>query len=67
LGVSVYKTVELGVLYRSNKAMGGMIKIDISNRFILGYAHEVGTRTDLARSMNTNEFILKYNFSNRSK
>jgi type IX secretion system PorP/SprF family membrane protein len=65
LGVSVYKTVELGVLYRSNKAMGGMIKIDISNRFILGYAHEVGTRTDLARSMNTKEFILKYNF--RSK
>jgi len=67
LGVSMYKTVELGIIYRSNNAMGGMVKIDISNRFILGYAYEVATRTDLTKSMNTNEFILKYNFSKRSR
>jgi type IX secretion system PorP/SprF family membrane protein len=67
LGVSIYNLVELGVVYRSNNAVGGMVKLDIANRFTLGYAYEVGTRTDLTRTMNTNEFILKYNFSNRSK
>jgi type IX secretion system PorP/SprF family membrane protein len=67
LGINFYKNFEIGVLYRSNKAMGGMAKINLSKRFLFGYAYESATRTDLARSMNTNEFILKYNFSNRSK
>lgn len=67
LGVSIYDLVELGVVYRSNNAVGGMVKLEIANRFTLGYAYEIATRTDLTRTMNTNEFILKYNFSNRSK
>ncbi len=62
LGLSFYKFFELGVLYRSNNAMGGIVKFNISKRLIFGYAYEVPTRTDLTRSMNTNEFILKYNF-----
>lgn len=67
LGLSFYKSFELGVVYRPNNAVGGMFKINISNRFILGYAYEVTTRSDLTQSMKTNEFLLKYNFSKHSK
>lgn len=67
LGVSFYKLFELGILYRSSNTLGGMAKLNISKRFLFGYAYEVATRSDMASSMNTHEFLLKYNFGNRSK
>lgn len=67
LAINAYKLIELGVLYRSNNAVGGIVKLDVSNRFIFGYAYEVTSRTDITRLMNTHEFLLKYNFSSRSR
>lgn len=62
LGVGFFDRFELGAVYRSGNSMGGIVKLDISKRLLFGYAYELTTRSDVANSISTHEFLLKYNF-----
>jgi type IX secretion system PorP/SprF family membrane protein len=62
LGLSFFKTFEVGAMYRSSDAIGGIAKINISKRLLFGYAYEATTRSDMANRLNTHEFLLKYKF-----
>lgn len=67
LSVSFLKAFEIGAMYRSNDAISGIAKLNVSKNLLFGYAYEASTRSDLSSRMNTHEFLLKYSFRNRSK
>jgi hypothetical protein len=60
--MSFLKVFEIGTVYRSNDAIGGIARINISKNLLFGYAYEATTRSDLSSRMNTHEFLLKYKF-----
>ena len=62
LSMSFFKAFEVGAVYRSNDAIGGIARINISKNLLFGYAYEASTRSDLSSQMNTHEFLLKYKF-----
>jgi type IX secretion system PorP/SprF family membrane protein len=62
LSMSFLKAFEIGTVYRSNDAIGGIARINISKNLLFGYAYEATTRSDLSSRMNTHEFLLKYKF-----
>jgi type IX secretion system PorP/SprF family membrane protein len=62
LSLDFSKKVELGILYRSSKTVGGIAKIAIFKDLFFGYAYEMPTRSDLSNRMNTHEFLLHYMF-----
>lgn len=62
LGVGFFDRFEVGVVYRSSQAIGGIVKLDITKSLLFGYAYEVTSRSDIGNAMNTHEFLLKYNF-----
>ena len=62
LSMSFFKAFEVGAVYRSNDAIGGIARINISKNLLFGYAYEASTRSDLSSRMNTHEFLLKYKF-----
>ena len=62
LSMSFYKAFEIGAVYRSNDAIGGIARINVSKSLLFGYAYEASTRSDLSSRMNTHEFLLKYKF-----
>jgi type IX secretion system PorP/SprF family membrane protein len=62
LSMSFLKVFEIGTVYRSNDAIGGIARINISKNLLFGYAYEATTRSDLSSRMNTHEFLLKYKF-----
>lgn len=62
LSMSFLKAFEIGAVYRSNDAIGGIARINISKNLLFGYAYEASTRSDLSSRMNTHEFLLKYKF-----
>ncbi|WP_339839646.1 PorP/SprF family type IX secretion system membrane protein [uncultured Flavobacterium sp.] len=52
---------DLGVTYRTDNSLAGMVKFTISKRLQLGFAYEyMMQRQLLARANNTNEFYLKF-------
>lgn len=51
-----------GVSYRTDQALAWICSISISPNFTLGYAYETSTRSTLAQSGNTNEFMLSLRF-----
>ncbi|WP_292891416.1 type IX secretion system membrane protein PorP/SprF [Nonlabens sp.] len=51
-----------GVTYRTDQALAWICSISISPNFTLGYAYETSTRSTLAQSGNTNEFMLSLRF-----
>ncbi len=56
------KKFDLGVTYRTDNSLAGMVKIAINKRLQLGFAYEyMMQRQLLARANNTNEFYLKFN------
>lgn len=62
LSVDFSEKVEIGILYRSSKTVGGIAKIAIFKDLFFGYAYEMPTRSDLTNRMNTHEFLLHYSF-----
>jgi type IX secretion system PorP/SprF family membrane protein len=62
LSLDFSKKVELGIMYRSSKTVGGIAKIAIFKDLFFGYAYEMPTRSDLSNRMNTHEFLLHYMF-----
>lgn len=62
LSLDFYKKVEIGILYRSSKTVGGIAKFAIIKDLFFGYAYEMPTRSDLSNRMNTHEFLLHYKF-----
>ncbi|WP_396163354.1 type IX secretion system membrane protein PorP/SprF [Flavobacterium sp.] len=55
------KKFDLGVTYRTDNSLAGMVKFTISKRLQLGFAYEyMMQRQLLARANNTNEFYMKF-------
>ena len=48
--------------YRTDGAFAGLVSFNIKKRLLLGYAYEVSTRSELASTKNTNEFLLRFLF-----
>ena len=53
---------KLGGTYRTDQAYAAIMNVEVSNHFILGFAFEKSTRSELARTRNTNEILLKFKF-----
>jgi type IX secretion system PorP/SprF family membrane protein len=60
LSLDFSKKVEIGIMYRSSKTVGGIAKVAIFKDLFFGYAYEMPTRSDLSNRMNTHEFLLHY-------
>jgi type IX secretion system PorP/SprF family membrane protein len=54
--------IEIGGMYRINKAYGAIAGLTISKLLTVGYAYEISTETQLASAKNTNEFFLRFKF-----
>ncbi len=55
------KKFDLGVTYRTDNSLAGMVKLIVSKRLQLGFAYEYITQKQLlAKANSTNEFYLKF-------
>lgn len=53
---------EIGAMYRTDKAYALISTINISKRFLFGFAYEMSTRPQMASARNTNEILLRFKF-----
>lgn len=60
--LQIDKIVELGGMYRTDKAYAAMATVVISKRLVFGFAYEMSARPELARARNTNEMLLQFRF-----
>ncbi len=60
--LSFNNTFKIGGTYRTDQAYAAIMNVELSKRFILGFAFEKSTRAELARARNTNEILLKFKF-----
>ena len=60
--LQIEKIVEIGGMYRTDKAYAAMTTSQLSKRFVFGFAYEMSTRPALASARNTNEILLKFIF-----
>jgi type IX secretion system PorP/SprF family membrane protein len=60
--LQIDKIVELGGMYRTDKAYAAMATVLISNRLLFGFAYEMSTQPTLAAARNTNEILLQFKF-----
>jgi hypothetical protein len=60
--LQIDKIVELGGMYRTDKAYAAMATVVISKRLVFGFAYEMSVRPELARARNTNEMLLQFRF-----
>jgi type IX secretion system PorP/SprF family membrane protein len=60
--VQIDKIVEVGAMYRTDKAYAAMASVLISNRLLFGFAYEMSTQPSLASAKNTNEILLQFKF-----
>lgn len=60
--LKINKKLNVGILYRTDKAYSSMATIEFGNHFIFGFAYEKSTLTELTSARNTNEFLLQYKF-----
>lgn len=60
--LQIENNLEIGGMYRTDKAYAAMANITINNRFIFGFAYEMSTRPTLASAKNTNEIFLQFKF-----
>nr|WP_315189655.1 type IX secretion system membrane protein PorP/SprF [uncultured Flavobacterium sp.] len=60
--LQIEKVLEVGVMYRTDRAYAAMASVLISNRLLFGFAYEMSTRSALASARNTNEIILQFKF-----
>jgi hypothetical protein len=54
--------LEVGGMYRTDKAYAAMASVLISNRLLFGFAYEMSTQPTLAAAKNTNEILLQFKF-----
>lgn len=54
--------LEIGGMYRIDKAYGAIGGVTISKLLTVGYAYEISTQKQLASVKNTNEFFLRFKF-----
>jgi type IX secretion system PorP/SprF family membrane protein len=60
--LQIQHNFEIGATYRTTGAFAGLVDFTISKRLLLGYAYEVSTESEIARSRNTNEFFIRFKF-----
>lgn len=60
--LKIENNLEIGAMYRTDKAYAAMANIILSKRFLFGYAYEMSTRSELASAKNTNEILLQFKF-----
>lgn len=60
--LNIDKILEIGGMYRTDKAYAAMATVLISNRLLFGFAYEMSTRPTLAAARNTNEILLQFRF-----
>lgn len=58
----INNNLEIGGLYRTDKAYAAMASIVVSKKLVFGFAYEMSSRAELASVKNTNEFLLQYKF-----
>jgi len=60
--LNINKVFEIGGTYRTDQAYAAMFDFTINNRLMFGYAYETSTRSTLASTRITNEFLLRFKF-----
>lgn len=60
--LQIENNLEIGGMYRTDKAYAAMSTIRLSKRFVFGYAYEMSTQPTLAAARNTNEILLQFKF-----
>ena len=60
--LQIEKNLEIGGMYRTDKAYAAMCTIRLSKRFLFGFAYEMSTHPTLASARNTNEILLQFKF-----
>lgn len=66
--IRLYERYELGVMYRTEGAVSGVMMLNLADWFDLGYAYEAVTATELSSLNNgTHEVVLRFTFANRNK
>ena len=60
--LQIEKVLEVGGMYRTDKAYAAMASVLISNRLLFGFAYEMSTQPTLAAAKNTNEILLQFKF-----
>jgi len=62
-----FQKFEVGAIYRTDKALGGLAFIDVADWMAVGYAYESSLRGEL-NSVNdgTHEILIRFNFGNKS-
>ena len=60
--LQIDKVLEIGGMYRTDKAYAAMASVLISNRLLFGFAYEMSTSPALASARNTNEILLQFKF-----
>jgi type IX secretion system PorP/SprF family membrane protein len=60
--LQIENNLEIGGMYRTDKAYAAMSTIRLSKRFVFGYAYEMSTQPTLAAAKNTSEILLQFKF-----
>jgi type IX secretion system PorP/SprF family membrane protein len=60
--LQIDNNLEIGGMYRTDKAYAAMSTIRLSKRFVFGYAYEMSTQPTLAAAKNTSEILLQFKF-----
>lgn len=60
--LAIEKKFDIGVMYRTTKSYGALASLALGKHFLLGYAFEESTMSELASARNTNEILLQYKF-----
>jgi type IX secretion system PorP/SprF family membrane protein len=60
--LNIENVFEFGATYRTEDAFSAMSTINISKRFMFGFAYEISSKPVLARARNTNEILFKFKF-----
>lgn len=63
-----YERFELGVLYRTDSALSGLMMLNLADWMDLGYAYESSTRSEIGDvSDGTHEIVVRFIFGQKSK
>ena len=61
-----YNRFEVGLNYRTDKAFGGLMMINVADWMDIGYAYESSTRDEISNNSNgTHEVMLRFIFNRK--
>ncbi len=60
-----FHKIEIGAIYRTDKALGGVLMLNLTDWMDLGYGYENSSRNEINNiSQGTHEILIRFNFAN---